>query len=313
MTIVNGTRILAGVVTFHPPFGRLRLLIERLLRQVDEVLIVDNTPGGADWSGAGREVRNLVGKGLRVLGHNTGIAAAQNLAIEHAVNERFDYLLFSDQDSVPEEDMVAGLLGVAMDLAGSGVRVGSVCPAYFDETSGQLFRFQVLPLGKLFYRSVAAAEADPWIEVVTSISSGSLVPCQVLRQVGGMREDFFIDDVDTEWCHRARAQGFRHFGTVRARLSHSLGDAPIRVWYFGWRVHSQYSPVRLYYRFRNYIRMIRLPHVPWNWSLRAGWYWLGNVYVHCVFAKDRLRNGRAIALGVWHGLRGRGGAADRVL
>jgi rhamnosyltransferase len=128
-----------------------------------------------------------------------------------------------------------------------------------------------------------------------------------------MREDFFIDHVDTEWCHRARALGFRNFGTARTRLAHHLGDALFRVWYFGWQRHSEYSPVRLYYRFRNFILLCRLPHVPLRWAMRASWYWLGNAYAHCLFAERRWANLRAVARGLWDGMRGRSGPLRRPL
>ncbi|EQD74077.1 hypothetical protein B1B_02878, partial [mine drainage metagenome] len=46
-----------------------------------------------------------------------------------------------------------------------------------------------------------------------------------------MREDFFIDNVDIEWSHRARAAGFSLFGVGAAVMFHSMGDQALRVWY----------------------------------------------------------------------------------
>lgn len=224
-----------------------------------------------------------------------------------AVDEGFSHVLLSDQDSVPAADMVARLLDACASLQREGVAVGCVCPRYFDETTGQSFRFQVQRPRELFYRSVAADPALPWQEIVTTISSGTLVPVATLQAVGGMREDFFIDHVDTEWCLRARDRGYRNFGVARARLAHRLGDASFPVWYFGWQAYSTYSPVRLYYRFRNFVLLSRLPHVPLRWWLRAAWYWLGNLYAHCLFAPGRLANAKAIARGIVDGIRGRRG------
>jgi rhamnosyltransferase len=203
--------------------------------------------------------------------------------------------------------MVDGLKKCYSTLREKGVNVGAVFPEYYDLTTGQSFNFQAYTPGNFFYKSVPGSQAIPWLEIITAISSGSLIPCNVLKTVGAMREDFFIDDVDTEWCHRARSCGFKLFGTSRARLTHRLGDESFRVWYFGWRAHNKYSGLRLYYRFRNFVLMCCLPHVPLRWSIRAGWYWLGNLYAYCFFAPDRWANAKAIAMGLWDGLRGRSG------
>lgn len=305
--------VIAVVVTFHPEQGCLDSLLLALSAQVDEVIVVDNTPGGADWAAELRTITAIPNVRVNVLGENRGIAAAQNFGIKIAFSGGFDYVLFSDQDSMPQDGMVEKLVSLACERKAAGVKVGSVSPTYFDRTTQQFFRFQIHPPGSLFYRSVPATDAQPWLEVVTTISSGCLVPCETLNVAGGMREDFFIDDVDTEWCHRARSLGFHHFGTSEARLTHQLGESPFRVWYFGWREHSKYPPARLYYRFRNFVKMARLPHVPFRWSLRACWYWVENAYAYCLFAGHPFRNARAIVLGVWDGLLGRGGALCRRL
>lgn len=307
--------VFALVVTYHPQASELQSLLQLLAPQVDHVLVVDNTPGTVD--GIERLLTPLRGimphLRLQRTGRNLGIAAAQNIGIRMALDEGFDYVFFSDQDSLPDAGMVASLRDCCTQLQEQGARVACVCPEYFDETTSQMFRLQVQVPGRLFYRSM---RGDPEVlaqEIITTISSGTLVPRAALEQVGGMREDFFIDHVDTEWCLRARALGLHNYATARARLVHRLGDSPFRAWYLGWRSHNGYSPVRLYYRFRNFVLLCRLPHVPLRWSLRAGWYWLGNAYAQCLFARHRAASARAIALGLWDGLRGRSGPIRRAI
>jgi rhamnosyltransferase len=122
-----------------------------------------------------------------------------------------------------------------------------------------------------------------------------------------MREDFFIDHVDIEWSHRARAAGFSLFGVGAAVMFHSMGEHALRVWYFGWRQESAYSPVRVYYRIRNFVALCRLPSIRWRWKLRNGWYIVGVVYTQTVFGQQRLAALRMAARGLWDGLRGRMG------
>ena len=313
MAGLSPVRVLAVVVAYLPQAPALIPLLRALSPQVDSIMVVDNTPRDDGRVDALFEALPALVSNLRVerLGDNLGIAAALNVGLDIAVREGFDHVLLSDQDSLPAADMVTVLCGVAGRLSASGKRVGCVCPSYFDQTTGQPFRFQVQRRGRLFYSSVASDPSLPWQEIITTISSGMLIPRAALEAVGEMREDFFIDHVDTEWCHRARARGFRNYGTAGAKLTHQLGDAPFRVWCFGWRRHSEYSPLRLYYRFRNFVQLVRLPHVPLRWSIRAAWYWLGNLYAHCLFAERRLANARAIGLGLLDGLSGRMGKASR--
>lgn len=304
---MGSRRVLAVVVTFHPDLAGLAALLRQLAVQVESIVIVDNTPEAVDWGGIIESPSRDGSLRLVSLGENRGIAAAQNVGIRIGLTEGFDYVLLSDQDSLPTPTMVAELVETTETLTREGIAVGCVCPAYFDETTGQAYRFQVHRPGDVFYSTMAGEQAVPYIEIVTAISSGTVISVETLRMVGGMREDFFIDDVDTEWCHRARSLGFRNFGTACARLNHRLGDSPFRVWYFGWRQMSEYSTVRLYYRFRNFVLMIRLPHVPLRWTVRACWFWLGNMYAHCLFAAHPWDNARAIMRGLWDGLKGRSG------
>lgn len=305
-------RVLGIVVAFHPQPEALLPLLQALAPQVEALLIVDNTPG----TGEGIEGilsplwTSLPGLRLERTGDNIGIAAAQNIGIRIALEENYDFVLLSDQDSLPDESLVATLRNCCEQLEKQGP-VGCVCPEYFDKTTGQAFPFQVQRPGRWFYGSAPGTEARPWIEIITAISSGSLIPRAAFEVVGPMREDFFIDHVDIEWCHRARALGFHNFGTAQTRLTHHLGDAPFRVWYFGWHRHSEYSPMRLYYRFRNFVLLCRLPHVPLSWAMRASRYWLADAYAHCVFARQRWASARAIALALWDGVLGRGGPLRR--
>ncbi|MBK6375910.1 MAG: hypothetical protein IPF61_02815 [Xanthomonadales bacterium] len=208
------------------------------------------------------------------------------------------------------ESLVLLLRGVARDLLANGVRVGYVGAAYVDGITGHSFGFQVQEADRYFYSTRAADAADPWVEVITGITSGSLHPCRVFADVGMMREDWFIDYVDTEWFHRARARGYRMFGTSRAVLSHHLGDLTFRVWYGRWRNYNGYSPRRLYYRFRNFVLLMRCGHVPSRWKVRACWYWLGNAYAYLLFSPNRWQNLKFTCRGLWDGLRGRVGSMD---
>lgn len=310
----NDGRVLAIVVTYMPCASELRTLLTALVPQVTGVLIVDNTPAADDSTFGAITDLQVVYSSLRLLrlGRNIGIGAALNIGIEAAVREGFEYVLLSDQDSLPATDMVPQLVRVASELSAAGVRVGYVGAAYIDRSTGHSFGFQVRESGRLFYSARAGDAADPWVEVITGITSGSLHPCKVFADVGLMREDWFIDYVDTEWFHRARACGYRLFGTSRAMLGHNVGELTFRVWYGHWRQYNGYSPPRLYYRFRNFVLLMRCGYVPVHWKIRATWHWLGNAYAYLLFSPNRLKNLRFALRGLGDGFRGLVGPIDAV-
>ena len=291
-------RILAVVVTFLPRTDFLLPLLDQLRKQCTEVLVVDNTPRARD--DAFEQIQQIEsGSQPRLvrLGDNAGIAAALNVGLEVAMAEGFDYALLSDQDSLPDAGMVAGLLRAGEELAQAGHNVALVGPLIRDLVTAQDYPFQTRIRGRLFYGHALPTRTKQNISAYTLITSGSLVSLPALRQVGPMQEALFIDYVDSEWCLRAIAKGYDIYGTGHAILNHRMGDDEFDVWYFGWRKMSKYSPLRLYYRFRNFVYLLKLPHVPAGWKLRASWYWLGNLYAYTVYSDARVAAIRAIARG----------------
>lgn len=297
----------AVVVTYFPEISVLSALLLELSNQVAFVYVIDNTPAFDARVAEGLAKLNLGNVLLQRLGDNFGIAKALNVGIEKARVSGATHVLLCDQDSLPATDMVENLLDAYSKLVSRGEKVCAVGPAYVDRNTRIGFPFQAEVAGKLFYSLVKPDVQRPVVEVMTLITSGSLIGVEVFADVGLMREDFFIDHVDTEWCLRARSRGFQIFGSCRAQLMHCLGDEAIRVWFFGWREHNGYSPTRLYYRFRNFLLLCRLPYVPLLWAFRSSRYWLFSLYAHCFFAQNRGLNARAIARGLWDGILGRNG------
>jgi rhamnosyltransferase len=309
----NHPSVLGVVVTYYPNGEHLVPLMERLGQQCREVLIVDNTPASDDlvFAVAGDALLRAGNCRAVRLGRNAGIAYALNIGIDIACAEGFDYVLLSDQDSLPTEHMVTGLVSAACAVAARGKPVGAVGPLIRDMVTGIDYPFQTPMPGKFFYGHRFPTAGEPHVASSSIITSGKLIPLGAIRGIGGMMEELFIDHVDVEWCHRARASGYEVVGTGNAVLYHRMGDQGMRVWCLGWRMISEYGPLRLYYRFRNFVHLLKMPYIPLAWKIRAGWYWLGNFYSHVVFARSRVKNLRAILAGILDGVTGRLGPCRR--
>jgi rhamnosyltransferase len=235
---------------------------------------------------------------------NIGLAAAQNLGIAWARDRGYRYVLLLDQDSMPERDMVPTLMEALRRLA-AGQKVAAVGPRFHDRREDRDAPF--VRIGFPLNRKLWCQRADQTVAADFLISSGSLIPMDVLDHVGVMDAGLFIDNIDLEWSFRARAAGYTLHGVCGATMHHRLGDAR-RTLPFGLGMVVVHGPERLYYMMRNRVRLYRMKHTPLVWvaqDLPRVW---AKLFLFGVLIGPRRRNVRFMLRGLWDGLRGREGA-----
>ena len=184
-------KIFAVLVSYKPDLKLLTDVVASLIHQVDSVIVVDN--GNTEFSSA---FDNCI---VIHLNANFGIAYAQNRGIEKALKAGADWILLSDQDTVYPPDYVSSMLESARK--NTLQNIGGLVPVVFDEISGR--RVPVM-LEKM---KGAVPPVSGCLKVAHAVASGTLIPADALQKCGLMREDFFIDFVDHEWCWRAASCG----------------------------------------------------------------------------------------------------------
>lgn len=293
-----GTDVCAVLVTYHPDSG-LGARLSRVLAQVGAAIIVDNGSTDAEMQML-RE--RCAGPAVTVICNleNLGIARALNIGIERALASGFCWALLLDQDTEVDGDMVERLLAAHASCP-SGDRVAAV-GSRFRDTQGR--RIESLRL---------AAKGDEWAEVESVITSGTLLSLAAYRAIGPFRDDFFIDHVDTEFCYRARAAGYRVIETVQPLMSHTFGAPTLHrvLWSTTWT--TNHSPDRRYYMARNNTALLR----EYGTRGRGPWQWKS--FVRCLrlckriayFERDKISKIVAVAQGWWDGVRGRMGPRRR--
>jgi rhamnosyltransferase len=178
----------------------------------------------------------------------------------------------------------------------------SVGPSYVD--ARQRMPAPFLRVEGLRLRRCVCERDDAVVPTDHLIASGCLIPLSAIDIVGQMREDLFIDYVDTEWGLRARRHGLQSYGVCGAKMQHSLGNAPIVI--LG-RKFALHSPLRHYYRFRNAVILYREIWIPWNWKLVDGYRLLLRYGFYALCARPRWERFRMMTRGLIHGLMGRTG------
>jgi rhamnosyltransferase len=116
------------------------------------------------------------------------------------------------------------------------------------------------------------------------IASGCLIRTEVLKEVGLMNGQLFIDYIDVEWSLRAKHFGFNVFITSRAKMAHTIGDNRVNI--LG-RTISIHNPLRRYYLIRNSFYLLRLPYVPIGYKLRELCFNLFRFFIGLFFSRER--------------------------
>jgi rhamnosyltransferase len=271
-------------VTFQPDIEIVSRQLDRLPSDALKV-IVDN----ASHEGLRKELRRLAATipncQLVELSANVGLAAGANRgAAEAAQRLPGCLLLLLDQDSEPQPGAVNCLVKAYMTLACETGDLGCVGPRLVDENTGLDHGFHV-PSRLGWPRRFPKAGAP--IEIVNINGSGTLVSSELFMRMGGLREDFFIDHVDTEWAFRVRSAGYRIYGAPDATFLHRMGERGVAFWLLGWRVWPHRSPARHFFLFRNSVLLLRSSEVPIRWKVWAPLKLVLTLLVHALFDPHR--------------------------
>lgn len=291
----------AVVVSYRSDQRRLVQQFERLLPQVSAIVWVDNASGDDLRALKGRwPVERLHTIWLR---DNQGIGAAQNRGIERALTLGATHVLLMDDDSLPAPTMVQHLLAaLAAHPQAAAVGASHLDPRRQTERAP----FSVVTEGRL--RWLGCSNTQQIWEVDHVIASGCLIPAAVLQAVGGMREDFFIDWVDIEWCLRVRERGGRIYGVCAAQLEHPLGDKVVRV--LGHEI-PWHAPWRHYYQARNFVLMLRTSRLAGMYKCQMVFRQLRRCIVFSTLVPGRWQYCKMWMLGLLHGCQGRSGPLVR--
>jgi rhamnosyltransferase len=287
----HADEVCAVVVTYHPD-ADFSARQSRLLRQVGALVIVDNGSDDAEVAML-REFSSAPSVTLVLNQQNLGVARALNIGIQQALALRFPWVLLLDQDSSADDDMVRTLFEVR-DSYVEQDRLAVVGAGFRDVNRA---------------RETEEVRGEPWEEVESVITSGSLVPMAVHAVIGPFREEFFIDHVDTDYCFRARAKGYRVIKTRKSIMSHAIGAASRHqvLWMDKWT--TNHSAERRYYIARNDTIMLHdYGNYAWGlWALKSFSRCLRLCKRIVLYEPMKSRKIAAVAQGWWDGVRGRSG------
>lgn len=169
-------------------------------------------------------------------GKNRGLGYPINKIAEVAIEDNVEWLITFDQDSRPAKNMI-NMMRQYVESDMYNFQVSMVVPVVLEPIGMQEEAFDNLP-----YLSC----------ISKTVQSGAMHKVEDLRKIR-YNEEYFIDNVDFNFCVRSREFGKKIVRINRARLYHqesSVSTKTMEAEGFKFYV-NKYSPSRYYYQYRN--------------------------------------------------------------
>ena len=295
-------RNVIAVVTTYNVDSAFSSRLHALLPQVPKIVIIDNSEEEASRAYLREIAADHNGQVVLIQNEmNEGLAAAQNKGIAYALHHEAEWVLLMDDDSTAALNMVDILLA-AWDAHPAKETIAIVAPVPVDRHTN-IRQPAIFRRGFWWFRRGQVSETEVRDDIGMAIASGSLIRADVLRELGGMREDYFIDYIDTEFSLRAIFAGYRVMMVGSACLYHSIGAKTEHSLFGRTFVTTNHTPIRRYTIYRNRVCMWRgyAGKVPGYifYDMMASVYHMLRMLA---FEQQKFTKLAAILKGVWHGL-----------
>ena len=230
----------AIIVTYNPDITALLELSSQLKKESDFIIVDNGTQGISS-----------------ILASITVWAQEQN----------YDFVFLFDQDSSLCDLYVQRMIDAFFDasektvsnIAAIGPRI--INPQTMRQTSFKLFSTFIFRSDRKLASSSSHYTAD------FLITSGTFLYLHTLASIGAMKESYFIDNIDLEWCFRAKSKGYELIGTDEAVLYHAIGERSsnplVRA-----GIMAQHNPQRSYFSSRNRVHLYGVDYSPAGWKYR---------------------------------------------
>jgi rhamnosyltransferase len=247
--------VVAVVVTYNPG-PELAENLMALRDQCTEVVVVDNGSANGRWVA---ELAMHLGVRFIPNERNLGVATALNQGRTLAIERGAEWLATFDQDSLLPFGAVQAVLA-QLTQQPDPHRYGIVTTAHCDRGIQRDYHHPVDII----------KETEHWRILRSTITSGSLIRCDVLQAIGPFDERLFIDAVDLEFCLRMRRRGWLIGEAREIVMQHSIGAATQHRLLGVRLVCTHHSAVRRYYITRNMLEVC-VRHVLFDprWALKG--------------------------------------------
>lgn len=284
-------------VSYNPELELLQRQLDRIPFGVMKIIVDNGSINQSEIIGLCEKESNVT---MLLNTGNLGLAEALNRGVAHASSiAGIEHILLLDQDSEPSEGAVEKLYSALRSLENK-TGLCAVGPRMMDVVTGMHHGFHVMT-GWRWKRVCPHRDSAP-IACANINGSGIMTSIPAWIRSGGMDGSLFIDHVDTDWSFRMLSKGMPLFGVADVDFIHRMGSGSRRVWFFGWHVLPERSPLRHYYLYRNTLRLMTRTYVPKVWKFWATVKMAATFFMVFIFGPDRLKQIFSISKGLRDGM-----------
>jgi rhamnosyltransferase len=233
-------------VTYFPKKTDIQNL-SMIAKMSDLLVIIDNTDFGISFNiDSDRNVIIINNK------KNIGLAAALNKGISIAGKNGYDNIFLFDQDTVVDTSYFKKMLRFKNEIGNSSCAF--YVPNFLDRNSQTIAKYPVLT--KYHFRHETCPNVKAFLpnRLLISITSGKLISYRTYQKIGPLKDNYFIDFIDNEYCLRAASKGLFVSVNCDVQIDHSIGLRSVRR-FFGVTIKpNNHSPLRRYFIARNGIK-----------------------------------------------------------
>ncbi|MGB9006384.1 MAG: glycosyltransferase family 2 protein [Candidatus Aminicenantales bacterium] len=180
---------------------------------------------------------------------NLGFAGGNNVGIEFALKAGADYILLLNNDATVSPDF----LDVLVEFGQGHEQAGILGPkVFFYNQPGKIwsmggyFRRAKGSMNTLGHNQPDSDRFQRNIEVDYVPGCAILIKRDVFEKIGLLDEDYFFFAEESDFCLRAKKNGFQVFVVPASRIWHKASQALGHV----------YSPLYIYFRSRNRLLLV---------------------------------------------------------
>ena len=236
-------KIAAVVVWYNPQNLKDPLAnIKSYCSKCEKIYIVDNS--SLNNKNLAEQIKNAV---YIPLFNNLGIAKALNTGCSKAFEDGFEWCMTMDQDSIWKDKELENFIKKFQQKYTEDSLIKSFAPQIKNPVNHSFLG----NIKKMFFKE--AELKDEFVHRV--ICSGNIINLKTFIEIGKFNEEFFIDEVDHEYCFRLIQNNYKIFQFNSILLNHQLGEC--KKTFFP---NTQHTLIRSYYIIRNSLYVIE--HYP---------------------------------------------------
>lgn len=207
-----------------------------------KIIVVDNNSRNPDV--IEKHVSSLENVTFIQTGENRGYAAGNNVGIKYAIDQGAEYICILNNDVIVNKDSFTD----SIRILDSDEMVAFVGPSLLDyksdviQSQGDYISFCSLKTIKNMNRGKHYIAQNGVNNCHAIVGACILFKSFLIRKIGYIPEEYFLNFEETEWCYNAVRHGYKNYYSLSSYVNHK-GSATIDC----------YSNLSFYYYNRNII------------------------------------------------------------